>query len=110
MASNSYLTCLPGDASLNVVVLGNALIDSGGALTLDGKGYPVGANLGMGAASSNPGYYAGGAGYGGLGGSAYGGSAGGPAYGSLTQPVDLGSAGGTGEGQKPERRAAGRCN
>ena len=99
VATNSYLTCLAGDAGLNVVVLGNALIDSGGALNVDGKGYPVGANLGPGVAPASPSYYAGGGGYGGAGGPGYGGSPGGGTYGSQTQPVDLGSAGGTGIGQ-----------
>jgi hypothetical protein len=66
-----------------------------------GKGYPFGANLGPGAAPSNPSYYAGGAGYGGVGGKAWGGSVGGLTYGSLTQPVDWGSAGGNGEYGQP---------
>jgi hypothetical protein len=84
---------------LNVAVLGNALIDSGGSLIVDGKGYPIGANLGPGAAAASPSYYAGGAGYGGVGGKAWGGAVGGLTYGSLTQPMDWGSAGGTGAGQ-----------
>jgi hypothetical protein len=97
--TNSYITCLPGDAGLDVAVLGNALVDSGGAFNVDGKGYPIGANLGPGVAPACPNYYAGGGGYGGAGGAGYGGSPGGGAYGSLTQPADLGSAGGTGVGQ-----------
>jgi hypothetical protein len=99
LATNGLLTQLAGSTNLTVVVLSNAVIDLGGALTVDGKGYPIGTNLGPGAAPANPGYYAGGAGYGGLGGSAWGGSAGGPVYGSVMQPVDLGSAGATGNGQ-----------
>jgi hypothetical protein len=99
VATNSYLTCLAGDASLDLVVLGNALVDLGGSLIVDGKGYPIGTNLGPGVAPTSPGYYAGGAGYGGLGGSGWSGSAGGPTYGSIMQPVDWGSAGGTGAGQ-----------
>jgi hypothetical protein len=99
LATNCLLTQLAGSTNLSVVVLSDAVIDLGGALTLDGKGYPIGTNLGPGAAPANPGYYAGGAGYGGLGGSAWGGSAGGPVYGSVMQPVDLGSAGATGNGQ-----------
>jgi hypothetical protein len=106
VATNSYLTCLAGDPGLNVVVLGNALVDSGGALTVDGMGYPVGANLGPGVAPASPNYYAGGGGYGGAGGPGWGplgggsgGSPGGGTYGSQTQPVDLGSAGGTGAGE-----------
>jgi hypothetical protein len=99
VATNSYLTCPAGSTNLSLVVLTNAVIDLGGALTLDGKGYPVGTNLGPGVAPLCPGYYAGGAGYGGLGGTGWTGAPGGPAYGSITQPVDCGSAGGTGSGQ-----------
>jgi hypothetical protein len=101
VATNSYISCLAGDPGLNVVVLGNALVASGGALIVDGLGYPVGANLGPGVAPASPNYYAGGGGYGGAGGPGWGpgGSPGGGTYGSQTQPVDLGSAGGTGYGQ-----------
>jgi hypothetical protein len=99
LATNGSLTQLAGSTNLTVVVLSDAVIDVGGALTVDGKGYPIGTNLGPGAAPANPSYYAGGAGYGGLGGSAWGGSAGGPVCGSVMQPVDLGSAGATGNGQ-----------
>jgi hypothetical protein len=99
VATNSYVTCPAGCASLNVAVLGSAVIDLGGALVVDGMGYPIGTNLGPGAAPASPGSYAGGGGYGGTGGPGYYGSIGGGTYGSQTQPVDLGSAGGTGVGQ-----------
>ena len=99
VASNSYLTCLAGDPGLNVVVLGNALVDSSSALNVDGLGYPIGTNLGPGVAPASPNFYAGGGGYGGAGGAGWGGSPGGGTNGSVTQPVDLGSAGGTGNGQ-----------
>ena len=92
------MTQLAGSTNLTVVVLSNAVIDLGGALTLDGKGYPIGTNLGPGVALTIPSYYAGGAGYGGLGGSGWNGSAGGATYGSITQPVNWGSAGRTGDG------------
>jgi hypothetical protein len=98
LCTNSVLTDLAGDASLNVVVLTSALIDQGGVITADAKGYPIGANLGPGTAPKTN-TYAGGGGYGGLGGTGYYGAPGGPTYGSLMQPVDLGSAGGTGAGQ-----------
>jgi hypothetical protein len=98
MATNSYLTCLAGDASLELVVLGNALIEPGGVLTADAKGYPIGANHGPGAVP-NTNTYAGGGGYGGQGGSGYYGAPGGTTYGSSMQPVDLGSAGGIGNGE-----------
>jgi hypothetical protein len=75
------------------------LVDSNSVISADGRGYPIGTNLGPGVAPASPGYYAGGGGYGGVGGKAWGGSPGGPTYGSLTQPVDLGSAGGTGGNQ-----------
>ncbi|MGD0411650.1 MAG: hypothetical protein ABSC18_08075 [Verrucomicrobiota bacterium] len=99
VATNSYITGQAGYAGLNVVVLGNALVASGGSLNADGQGYPIGTNLGPGVAPAVPNYYAGGAGYGGAGGMGWGGAAGGPTYGSLTQPLALGSAGGTGNGQ-----------
>lgn len=95
IATNSALTDLPGDPSLDVLVLANAQLDAGSAITVDAHGYPVGANRGPGAAT-NSSSYAGGGGYGGPGGAGYYGSSGGVAYGSLSQPVDLGSAGGIG--------------
>jgi hypothetical protein len=98
LCTNGTLTDVAGDASLDVVVLNNALIDQGGVMTADGKGYPIGANRGPGTAP-NINSYAGGAGYGGQGGIGYYGAPGGPTYGSATQPVDLGSAGGIGAGE-----------
>ena len=99
IATNGSLTQFAGSTNMTIVVWSNAVIDLGGSLNADGKGYPLGTNRGPGTAIDNSTYYAGGAGYGGLGGTAWRGSAGGPTYGSVTQPVDMGSAGATGDGQ-----------
>lgn len=80
IGTNGSLTQLAGSSNLTVVVLSNAVIDLGGALTVDGKGYPAGTNRGPGTTINISYYYAGGAGYGGLGGTAYGGAAGGTNY------------------------------
>jgi hypothetical protein len=95
LCTNSTLTDLPGDPSLDVVVLNSALLDPGSRMTVDATGYPVGTNRGPGAAPDGAGF-AGGGGYGGPGGLGFNGAPGGLTYGSATQPVDLGSAGGIG--------------
>jgi hypothetical protein len=97
VATNSALTDLPGDPSLDVLVLGSAVLDPGSRMTVDACGYPVGTNRGPGTAPLTS-DWAGGAGYGGPGGHGWGGAAGGMAYGSATQPTDLGSAGGISSG------------
>src|ERR1019366_1546455 len=97
LCTNSTLTDLPGDPSLDVVVLNSALLDPGNRMTVDATGYPVGTNRGPGAAPDGAGF-AGGGGYGGPGGLGFNGAPGGITYGSATQPVDLGSAGGIGSG------------
>jgi hypothetical protein len=93
VATNSTLTDLPGDPSLDVLVLGSAVLDPGSRMSVNACGYPVGANRGPGTAPVNA-DWGGGAGYGGPGGHGWGGTAGGIVYGSATQPIDLGSAGG----------------
>jgi hypothetical protein len=98
LGTNSTLTDLPGDPSLDVLVLNSALLDPGSAMTVDSNGYPVGTNRGPGGASSST-SYAGGGGYGGPGGMGYYGALGGMTNGSATEPVDLGSAGGIGAGE-----------
>jgi hypothetical protein len=86
---------------VNLTIAHDVLVDATSRIDVSVKGYNA-AYPGPGVAPTIPNYYAGGAGYGGLGGSAYHGTTlgyGGTTYGSLTQPVDWGSAGGTGEGQ-----------
>jgi hypothetical protein len=95
LGTNSTLTDLPGDPSLDVLVLNTAVLDAGSVMTVDANGYPVGTNRGPGAAPAST-SYAGGGGYGGPGGHGYYGAPGGVTNGSATQPVDLGSAGGVG--------------
>ena len=95
VATNSLLTDLPGDPSLDVFVIGNAQLDLGSRLSADATGYPVGTNQGPGAPTATN-DYAGGGGYGGVGGKGYDGAPGGFTYGLPSEPVDLGSAGGTG--------------
>ena len=97
LGTNSTLMDLPGDPSLDLLVLNGARLDPGSVISADATGYPLGANLGPGAppAASD---YGGGGGNGGPGGAGYGGAPGGGTYGFLAQPVDLGSAGGTADG------------
>jgi hypothetical protein len=84
-------------ASALMNVLGNATIQAGGALSVDGLGYPAGQGPGPGhnlsAAQTTTG---GGGGYGGDGGSSAFGAAGGPAYGSVSFPSANGSGGAAG--------------
>ena len=89
------LTGNANDTNINLLVLGNMLIGSGGTLTADGKGYPQGGGPGAGQSFSNQGA---GGGYGGKGGASSSGASGGTNYGSAAQPVDRGSGGGFGLG------------
>ena len=89
------VTCQSGGvATLDVTVLGDTTIETGGALTATGLGYP--ARVGPGTPPDPGGHEDGaGAGYGGGGGrSKWTGLAGGGTYGSVTTPIDLGSGGG----------------
>ncbi|MDR3643006.1 MAG: DUF2341 domain-containing protein [Candidatus Doudnabacteria bacterium] len=73
-------------------VVGNLIVDSGGTINVDGKGFNGNQGPGKGTAGNG----AGGASYGGLGANGSTGAAAGTAYGSLTVPTDIGSGGGTG--------------
>ena len=79
---------------LQVLVQGNAVVEGGGAVGADARGYPLktgpGAGVGTGGMWGQPGS---GAGYGGWGGAAWS-APGGMTYGSATEPVDFGSGGG----------------
>lgn len=74
---------------VNLQVLGNLIIDSGGIVTADKLGFDEGQGPGRG----TDGGLAAGGGYGGRGGNV-GANSGGLPYGSVTAPIDLGSGGG----------------
>jgi hypothetical protein len=96
LSSLSYSNPIPSGL---MNVSGNATIQAGGALSLDGLGSPAGQGPGAGqnfsAADVTTG---GGGGYGGDGGSSAFGAAGGPAYGSVFTPSAMGSGGAPGSG------------
>ena len=101
----SYSNPIPA-ALLNVS--GNATIEAGGALSVDGLGYPAGQGPGAGRNLSASGLTTGGGGgYGGNGGPSAFGAAGGPAYGSLFSPSANGSGGAAGSGQGTNSGGAG---
>jgi hypothetical protein len=95
-------------APVQVTVLGNATIQAGGALSVDGLGFMGGQGPGVGGRFSGAGLITGGGGgYGGYGGSSAVGAAGGPAYGSLSSPSANGSGGAVGSGQGTNSAGAG---
>jgi hypothetical protein len=88
--TNATITHPVGGPQIQITVLGDATIEAGAGMTVDGRGYGSAAGPGHGIGA----YYDGsGAGYGGQGGHS-GENAGGSAYGSMTVPVDFGSGGG----------------
>ncbi|HXP62695.1 MAG TPA: hypothetical protein VN829_19505 [Dongiaceae bacterium] len=95
-------------SSRPMTVLGNATIQAGGALSVDGLGSPAG--QGPGAGRNLPDgdlTTGGGGGYGGSGGTSASGAAGGPAYGSVFSPSAIGSGGAPGSGQGTGNGGAG---
>jgi hypothetical protein len=92
IGSGGKFTGLPNQTNADIAVLGDAMIQPGGVLSLDGLGFAPtngpGAGTNLNAVGS-------GAGYGGFGGASSQ-SPGGPTYGSASQPVDRGSGGGAG--------------
>jgi hypothetical protein len=92
VSANGLLTHPFQGPRLQVLVHGNALVQSGGAIDVEGRGYPTQTGPGHG----NGGEGSSGAGHGGQGGSGWGAGAGGVTYDSLTEPVDFGSGGGGG--------------
>jgi hypothetical protein len=80
-------------APLSISVLGNATLDSGGAIAADFLGHD---DIATGPGTGGVDFVGDGSGggYGGLGGMSAGGAPGGFTYGSSNQPVDFGSAGG----------------
>jgi hypothetical protein len=92
LRNGGSLTHSPGSGfGLDVVVFGDARIDSGASINVSGKGYPGG---------TGPGAGAGGAGHGGAGAN-LGGNYGGEPSGSLRRPRSLGSGGGQAAGGGP---------
>lgn len=90
--SNGIIGAVLGQTNSHLVVTGNACVDSGGAISLNGKGYGAGAGPAPGASHST---YGAGAGYGGAGGdNSTRAALGGWPYGSATEPTALGSGGG----------------
>ncbi|MCX6878918.1 MAG: hypothetical protein NTW21_34680, partial [Verrucomicrobia bacterium] len=89
IASNGVLMHLSGAKGTSVAVDGDATIEAGGAINLDGRGYGPASGPGAGVPSNS----GGGAGHGGLGGARGSRSERGATYGSLTNPADLGSGG-----------------
>jgi hypothetical protein len=77
---------------LNVIVLGDMLVQTNGEISLDGDGYPGGLGLGRGVMVLNG--SGSGAGYGGAGGASASGQPGGVPYGSSLLPTAFGSGGG----------------
>ncbi len=100
VATNGVLYHLPTQ-SLSLTVQGDAVIDLGGTINGNGRGYPIDTNGGPGQgmhANTSDGT-AGGGGHGGTGGYGFEGAlaAGGASYGDILQPTTLGSAGGYGD-------------
>ena len=106
MKPGATLTHVTGQAGLSLTVEQDLTIESGAAINVDGKGYPVGDEAGPGAGDSI-GCCGGGGAYGGNGGVSGSGSAGGQAYGSILEPTDLGSSGGGGDGSATRERSPG---
>jgi hypothetical protein len=87
VGSNAWLSASSNLLSnLQLTVTGDANLQPGGGILLDGKGFPAGRGLGFGGPPAK------GAGYGGTGGAGAG--PGGNTYGSILQPTDAGSGGG----------------
>jgi len=95
LETNTVLTHLTGEAAMQLVALGDALVN--GAIDVSGRGYPWGEDVGPGGGVQNS-WGGSGAGHGGAGGRSATHAPGGPAYGSILQPTALGSRGGSGDG------------
>ena len=91
--SGGVLTHFSSQSNLDLIVLGNALINTNGSINVDTEGY-YGVNGGPGAGLMTNTYSGGGGGYGGAGGAGISGIPGGSTYGSAQQPTDTGSRGG----------------
>lgn len=88
------LTSVSGQPTVEFAVVGDAIIESGGSVAMDRRGYAQMSGPGAGHSATSLGS---GAGYGGEGGATPG-AAGGATYGSAETPLDPGSGGGLGWG------------
>jgi hypothetical protein len=93
LVSNAMFTTLPPVGDVSIVVLGDALVETNAAISVNGLGYNSG-NPGPGAGEVATNSDGSGGGYGGAGGESAGGAVGGAAYGSAEQPTASGSEGG----------------
>lgn len=91
--SGGVLTHLNTQTNLDLMVMGNLLIGTNGAIIVDAKGYSAD-DGGPGAGQMTNDFSGSGAGYGGAGGAGVSGIPGGSTYGSAAQPTDRGSRGG----------------
>ena len=91
--SNGVLACPAGANHLSVTVLGNAGIDAGGKVDVNGLGYAP--EQGPGAGARDSGGWGSGGGHGGVGGDSYRQQPGGSVYDSLVSPSQWGSGGGS---------------
>jgi hypothetical protein len=97
ITTNATITHPAGGPQIQITVLGDATIDAGAGMAVDGRGYSSDTGPGHGLSTDS---YGSGAGHGGKGGDCHpyaypDWTRGGPAYGSMTAPVDFGSGGGT---------------
>ncbi|HWI56083.1 MAG TPA: carboxypeptidase-like regulatory domain-containing protein, partial [Bacillota bacterium] len=92
--ADGTLTSSGSRSNLDIAVLGDALVEPGGLISVDGLGFAQNVGPGSGLSSN---FVGSGAGYGGAGGAAPF-LAGGTVYGSAQHPVDFGSGGGLGWG------------
>jgi hypothetical protein len=92
---NSGATLIQSSTGTNVAltVLGDALVGTNSAISVDGQGYSAGLS-GPGGGSMSANASGSGGGYGGAGGASASGTPGGTTYGSVQQPTDRGSRGG----------------
>jgi hypothetical protein len=104
VSTNGLLTHPYQGPRLQVLVQGNAVVENGGVIGADTRGYPLktgsGAGAGSGGMWGTPGS---GAGHGGQGGAGYYAGPGGLPYGSETEPMDFGSGGGGNNEAGPNR-------
>src|SRR6185369_806321 len=84
-------------SGLSLVVTNDVIVEAGGAIDVNGRGYGGGTGSGAGSSSGSP-LGGGGGGNGGYGGLGASNAPGGAAFGSTLQPVDKGSGGGRGSG------------
>jgi len=95
ITAGGLFTSLSGQSNLDLVVLQNVDVATGGAIAVDANGFAQASGPGAGQSAGGSGS---GAGYGGLGGASATAAPGGTNYGAAQQPVDQGSGGGFGSG------------